>query len=54
MLRIQRLKRPTKQSGFKLEPGKRTEMGGLLVTNRNKFAVYVDKFTRNPVKKKRK
>lgn len=54
MLRVQKLQRPTKRSGHCLEPGKATYVRGLRIVNQNSFAVYVDKFTRKPVKKKRR
>jgi len=45
MLKIQKLKRPTKLSGYKLNPGETTEVRGLTIVNRNSFKVYVDKWT---------
>lgn len=45
MLKIQRLKRPTKKSGYALAPGETTEVRGLTIVNRNAFVVHVDKFT---------
>jgi len=45
MLRVQRLERPTKRSGVKIEPGGATLMRGLRVINQNNFSVWVDKFT---------
>ncbi len=53
MLLIQKLKHPNKRSGFALEPGKRTEMRGLLVVNQTGHTVYVDKWTRKKCKKKK-
>ena len=44
MLRIQRLSRPTKRSGVRIEPGEATLMRGIRVINQNKFSVWVDKF----------
>lgn len=46
MLRIQKLKRPTKRSGYALAPGKTTKVRGLIITNNMSVTVYVDKFTR--------
>ncbi len=54
MLKIQRLKRPTKKSGYKLAPNGTTEVRGLTVVNRNKFPVWVDKFTLKKRKAKKK
>ncbi len=54
MLRIQKLSRPTKRSGFRLEPGKATKVRGFNIVNQNGFAVYVDKFTPAYRPKKRK
>lgn len=54
MLKIQKLKRPNKRSGYKLDSGKTTSVRGLTVTNRNAFTVYVDKFTRKTVKRSKK
>lgn len=58
MLRIQKLARPNKHSGYALPPGKTTEVRGLVVTNKNSHVVYVDKYTRKkthvPKKKKKK
>jgi hypothetical protein len=45
MLRIQKLDRPTKRSGHRLEPGEATMMRGVRVINENKFSIWVDKFT---------
>lgn len=57
MLRIQKLGRPNKHSGYELTSGKTTEVRGLVVTNKNSFSVYVDKYTRKkthvPKKKKK-
>lgn len=49
MLRIQKLARPNKHSGFKLEAGKTTVIRGFTIVNRNSYAVYVDKYTRKKV-----
>ena len=51
MIRIQKLKRPTKRSGYELKPGDSTKVRGMVIVNNNKFSVYVDKFTRKPRKK---
>jgi hypothetical protein len=54
MLRIQKLKRPSKLSGDKIEAGGRTKQKGVLIINQNSFSVWVDKFTpqHKPRKKK--
>ncbi len=54
MVRIQRLRRPNKHSGYALLSGETTELRGLVVTNKNPFTVRVDKFTRKPWSKKSK
>lgn len=54
MLKIQKLARPTKRSGFALKAGGRTTVRGLTVVNQNSFTVYVDKFTRKKDKKRKK
>jgi hypothetical protein len=46
MIKIQKLVRPYRTSGYALPPGETTEVRGLTVTNTNGFTVYVDKFTR--------
>lgn len=53
MLRIQKLSRPTKRSGFALQPGKRTSMKGVLIVNQTSHVIYVDKFTQSWVKRKK-
>lgn len=50
MVKIQKLKRVTKRSGYELASGETTEVRGLTITNTNKYSVFVDKFT----KKKKK
>lgn len=50
MVKIHRLKRPMKTSGFPLEAGKKTTVRGLTIINQNSFTVHVDKFTRKPAK----
>lgn len=52
MIKIQRLTRPNKRSGFALKPLEGTKVRGVLMTNLNKFVIYVDKFTRKKPKKK--
>lgn len=52
MLKVQRLIKPNKFSGYKLEPGKTTKVRGFTIVNTNKFAVYVDKWTRKKDKRK--
>lgn len=54
MIRIQKLKRPTKRSGYELRPKATTVVRGLTIVNKNTFSVYVDKFTpkKKPAKKK--
>lgn len=54
MLRVQKLQRPTRRSGYRLEPGKATYVRGLRIVNQNSFAVYVDKFTKAKAKKRKK
>jgi len=46
MVRLQKLTRPNKRSGFKLEPKKTTTVKGLVITNNNSYPIYVDKFSR--------
>jgi hypothetical protein len=46
MLRVQKLERPNKKSGLLLGPGQRTTINGLVVTNKNKYGVYVEKFSK--------
>lgn len=53
VIKLQRLKQPKKKSGYRLDAGKTTTVRGFVITNKNTFAVYVDKFTR-PVKKNKK
>lgn len=53
VLKVQKLIKPSKKSGFELKPGAKTEMKGLLVVNQNDFSVWVDKFT-SPKKRKKK
>lgn len=52
MLRVQKLIRPNKKSGFALAPKQKTEVRGLVIVNQNSFTVYVDKFTRKAKKKR--
>lgn len=54
MIRIQRLKKPTKRSGHELKPLATTKVKGVTITNTNSFSVWVDKFARKPRKIKRK
>lgn len=54
MVKIHKLKQPNKHSGYKLAPGKTTNVRGLVIVNKNSFDVYVDKFTRKPWKPKKK
>lgn len=53
MVKLHKLKQPNKRSGYPLESGKTTEIRGFVITNKNNFTVYVDKFTRKPIKKKK-
>jgi len=46
MLRIQKLNRPTKRSGYKLDAGKTTKVRGLTIVNTNSFPVFIDKYSR--------
>lgn len=50
MVKIHKLERPNKHSGFPLEPGKTTKVRGMTITNTTNQTVYVDKFTRKKVK----
>lgn len=54
MLKVQKLIRPNKRSGYVLEPGLTTKVRGLTIVNTNKFAVWVDKFTRKYKAKRKK
>lgn len=54
MIKIQRLVRPYRNSGYALPPGESSEVRGLVITNGNKFTVYVDKFSRKAKRKVRK
>lgn len=45
MLSVKKLTKPSKRSGFQLPPGETTEIRGLTIVNRNKFSVYIDKWT---------
>jgi hypothetical protein len=51
MLKIHRLKQPNRHSGHPLDPGKTTEVRGMVITNKNDYTVHVDKFTRKPYRK---
>lgn len=46
MLKIQKLVKPNKRSGYELAPGKTTKVRGFTIVNTNSFTVWVDKFTR--------
>jgi hypothetical protein len=46
MVRIQKLGRPNKHSGYKLDPNKTTIIAGLTIVNGNNFHVFVDRFSR--------
>ena len=54
MIRVQKLDRPNKLSGYALAPGETTEVRGLTIVNRNKHTVYVDKYTRKKTWRKKK
>lgn len=54
MIRVKKLTKPGKKSGYALAPGETTEVRGLTIVNRNKFVVYVDKFTPQHLLRKRK
>lgn len=45
MIFVKKLTRPMKKSGYELKEGQTTEVRGLIITNKNKFSVYVDKFS---------
>lgn len=51
MIKIQKLIRVGKKSGFELPAGETTEIRGMTITNTNKYSVYVDKWTRARKKK---
>ena len=53
MVKIQRLARPNKRSGYALGPGKTTSVRGVVIVNKNDFTIHVDKFTRKYSKKKK-
>ena len=53
MIKVQKLRKPSKRSGYALTPGKTTVVRGLSITNTNSFTVHVDKFTRKPARKKK-
>lgn len=51
MIKVHKLKRPTKLSGYHLRQGQTTEVKGLTVTNVSAGNnVYVDKFTKPKAK----
>ena len=52
MINIKKLSRPTKHSGYELSPGDETSVRGLLIVNKNKFSVFIDKWS--PKKKRKK
>lgn len=52
MIKISKLKKPGKKSGYELPAGETTEARGLVITNGNTFSVYVDKFTKKKGKVK--
>lgn len=52
MISIKKLSKPMRKSGYALPPGETTEVRGLTIVNRNKFTVYIDKWTMRKVKKK--
>lgn len=54
MLKIQKLVKPSKHSGYRLEPGETTKVRGFTIVNTNRFAVYVDKWQRKKIKPRRK
>ena len=53
MIKIQKLTHPNKRSGYRLPPGETTELRGVVVTNKNRFAVFVDKFSKKTPRRKR-
>lgn len=53
MLRIKKLKRPYRSSGYELKPGETTKARGLTIVNLNSFSVYVDKFTNPKIRTKK-
>lgn len=54
MIKIQKLKRANKRSGFELAPGCNTKVKGILISNENSFTIYVDKFSCKRKKKFKK
>jgi hypothetical protein len=52
MIRIHKPARPTKRSGYPLEPNRSTKINGITITNTTSVVVYVDRQT--PKKKKAK
>jgi hypothetical protein len=52
VIKVTKLGRPTKRSGYELAAGQTTTVRGLVLTNKNNFSVYVDKFTLKKRKKK--
>lgn len=54
MINIRRLKRPTKKSGIRLPPGYDTTIKGVLISNKNDFSIWIDKFTPYHQRAKRK
>lgn len=46
MIRIQKLVEPKKSSGKKLLNGKTYNFHGVVITNNNKFPIYVDYYVR--------
>jgi hypothetical protein len=45
MIRIHKLKRPTKRSGHPLEPGKTAKVKGITIINTTSQVVYVDRYS---------
>lgn len=45
MIKIQKLLRPNKRSGHELKAGETTTVKGVVIVNKNKHSVYVDRFT---------
>lgn len=54
MIKIQKLQRPTKASGFELKAGKATYVRGVRIVNQNTFSIYIDKWTRPKEKRVRR
>ena len=50
MIKIQKLAKPSKKTGYELMPKMATTVRGLTIVNNNTFPVYIDKWTRKKKK----